>query len=288
MGQLLRKGHIVMSKKVRRKIIFIIILCILVLLAVFMLFPFIWMVLGSLKPKDQLFAVPMKLLPQRWMVSNYSDVFQKIPFARFYANTTFIAVMSTFGQVVTCSLSAYAFSKLRFRGRDVLFMLYLGTMMIPYQVTMIPQYELISKIGLLNKHWSLIVLHWFSPFGVFLLRQFMVSIPDSLVESARIEGAGELKILTHIVLPLSKSALATLVTLKFLDSWNDFTAPMIMLSDRSKYNLQLGLRMFQQEFGVEYTLILAGTTMSLIPIVIIYIFAQKYFIEGIANTGIKG
>lgn len=277
-----------MSTKVRKRILTGVILIILVALALFMLFPFVWMVLGSFKPKDELFAVPMKLLPERWMFSNYRSVFEKIPFAQFYGNTAFIAILSTIGQVVTCSLSAYAFSKLHFKGRDGLFMLYLATMMIPYQVTMIPQYELIRNIGLLNSRWSLIILHWFSPFGVFLMRQFMISLPDSLVESARIEGAGELRILTNIILPLSKSALATLVTLKFLDSWNDFTAPMIMLSDKSKYTLQLGLRMFQQEFGVEYTLILAGTTMSLIPILIIYMFAQNYFIEGIANTGIKG
>ena len=277
-----------MSTKVRKKILTGVILVILVALAMFMLFPFVWMVLGSFKPKDELFAVPMTLLPQRWMFSNYQNVFIKIPFAQFYLNTAFIAILSTIGQVITCSLSAYAFSKLHFKGRDGLFMLYLATMMIPYQVTMIPQYELIRNIGLLNSRWSLIILHWFSPFGVFLMRQFMISLPDSLVESARIEGAGELRILTSIILPLSKSALATLVTLKFLDSWNDFTAPMIMLSDKSKYTLQLGLRMFQQEFGVEDTLILAGTTMSLIPILIIYMFAQNYFIEGIANTGIKG
>lgn len=277
-----------MSTKRMRKFSNALIMLILVALAAFMLFPFIWMVLGSFKPKDELFAVPMTLFPTRWMTSNYVDVFIKIPFARFYANTAYIAIMSTTGQVITCSLSAYAFSKLQFKGRDALFMLYLATMMIPYQVTMIPQYELIRNLGLLNTHWALILLHLFSPFGVFLLRQFMISIPDSLVESARIEGAGELCILTKIVLPLSKSALATLVTLKFLDSWNEFTAPMILLSDKSKYNLQLGLRMFQQEFGVEYTLILAGTTMSLIPILIIYIFAQQYFIEGIASTGLKG
>ncbi len=277
-----------MSVKISQRIAKTVILFILIILALFMLFPFVWMVLGSFKPKDELFAVPMSLLPVRWMPSNYHDVFVKIPFGQFYLNTTFIAIMSTIGQVITCSLSAYAFSKLHFKGRDALFMLYLATMMIPYQVTMIPQYELIRNIGLLNTHWALIILHWFSPFGVFLLRQFMISIPDSLVESARIEGAGEFRILTNIILPLSKSALATLITLKFLDSWNEFTAPMILLSDKSKYNLQLGLRMFQQEFGVEYTLILAGTTLSLIPILLIYIFAQNYFIEGIANTGIKG
>ena len=277
-----------MSNTLRKRVFTPVIILVLVLIAIAMLFPFVWMLLGSFKPKDELFAVPMSLLPTRWMTSNYQDVFTKIPFAKFYVNTAKVAILSTIGQVVTCSLSAYAFSKLHFKGRDLLFMLYLATMMIPYQVTMIPQYELIRTMGLLNTHMSLILLHWFSPFGVFLLRQFMISIPDSLVESARIEGAGEVRILTNIILPLSKSALATLITLKFLDSWNEYTGPMIMLSDKNKYTLQLGLRMFQQEFGVEYTLILAGTTLSLIPILIIYMFAQNYFIEGIASAGIKG
>ena len=276
------------TKGTKNTIIFILVLIILVVLALFMLFPVVWMVLGSFKPKDELFAVPMNLLPVRWKYTNYGDVFRKIPFANYYVNTAKIAVLSTLGQVVTCSLSAYAFSKLHFRGRDALFLLYLGTMMIPYQVTMIPQYELIRNMGLLDTHFGLILLHWFSPFGVFLLRQFMLSIPDSFVEAARIEGANDLRILGSIILPLSTSALATLVTLKFLDSWNDYTAPMIMLSSKMKYTLQLGLRTFQQEFGVEYTLILAGTTMSLIPILIIYIFAQNYFIEGIAAGGVKG
>lgn len=277
-----------MSMKTKKRIFYPLIFIILVLVAITMLFPFVWMVIGSLKPKAELFAVPMKLLPSTWMWKNYLAVFQKIPFFLFYANTAKIAVLSTIGQVVTCSLSAYAFAKLQFKGRDLLFMLYLGTMMIPYQVTMIPQYELMNNFGLLNSHTALILLHCFSPFGVFLLRQFFVSIPDSLIEAARIDGAGDLRILGQIVLPLSKSALATLVTLKFLDSWNEFTGPLIFLNEKTKYTLQIGIRAFQQENGTEYTLILAATTLSLIPIVLIYIFAQKYFIEGIAATGVKG
>ena len=277
-----------MSMKTKKYIFYPLIFVILVLVAITMLFPFVWMVIGSLKPKAELFAVPMKLLPSTWMWKNYLAVFQKIPFFLFYANTAKIAVLSTIGQVVTCSLSAYAFAKLQFKGRDLLFMLYLGTMMIPYQVTMIPQYELMNNFGLLNSHTALILLHCFSPFGVFLLRQFFVSIPDSLIEAARLDGAGDLRILGQIVLPLSKSALATLVTLKFLDSWNEFTGPLIFLNEKTKYTLQIGIRAFQQENGTEYTLILAATTLSLIPIVLIYIFAQKYFIEGIAATGVKG
>ena len=142
----------------------------LFLLLIITLFPFVWMVLGSLTPKAELFAVPMKLIPSTWMWKNYVDVFKKIPFLQFYINTAKVAVLSTAGQVITCALSAYAFAKLQFKGRDFLFILYLGTMMIPYQVTMIPQYELINDLHLLNSHMALILLHWFSPFGVFFFR----------------------------------------------------------------------------------------------------------------------
>ncbi len=277
-----------MSMKMKKYVFYPVIFLILVLIGATMLFPFLWMVIGSLKPKAELFAVPMNLFPSTWMWKNYGDVLKKIPFVTFYVNTAKIAVFSTMGQVITCALSAYAFAKLRFKGRDFLFMLYLATMMIPYQVTMIPQYELMNKLNLLNSHAALIILHCFSPFGVFLLRQFFVSIPDSLIEAARIDGAKDFRILSQIVLPLSKSALATLVTLKFLDSWNEFTGPLIFLNEKEKFTLQVGIRMFQQENGTEYTLIMAATTMSLIPIVLLYVFAQKYFIEGIAAAGVKG
>ena len=277
-----------MSMKMKKYVFYPVIFLILVLIGATMLFPFLWMVIGSLKPKAELFAVPMNLFPSTWMWKNYGDVLKKIPFVTFYVNTANIAVFSTMGQVITCALSAYAFAKLRFKGRDFLFMLYLATMMIPYQVTMIPQYELMNKLNLLNSHAALIILHCFSPFGVFLLRQFFVSIPDSLIEAARIDGAKDFRILSQIVLPLSKSALATLVTLKFLDSWNEFTGPLIFLNEKEKFTLQVGIRMFQQENGTEYTLIMAATTMSLIPIVLLYVFAQKYFIEGIAAAGVKG
>ena len=277
-----------MSMKMKKYVFYPVIFLILVLIGATMLFPFLWMVIGSLKPKAELFAVPINLFPSTWMWKNYGDVLKKIPFVTFYVNTAKIAVFSTMGQVITCALSAYAFAKLRFKGRDFLFMLYLATMMIPYQVTMIPQYELMNKLNLLNSHAALIILHCFSPFGVFLLRQFFVSIPDSLIEAARIDGAKDFRILSQIVLPLSKSALATLVTLKFLDSWNEFTGPLIFLNEKEKFTLQVGIRMFQQENGTEYTLIMAATTMSLIPIVLLYVFAQRYFVEGIAAAGVKG
>ncbi|RZS94058.1 carbohydrate ABC transporter permease [Cuneatibacter caecimuris] len=264
------------------------IIFLLVLVAFIMIMPFIWMVLGSVKMKSELFAVPLKWLPETPVWKNYTDVFEKVPFLQFYWNTAKVAVLATLGQVVTCALSAYAFSKLEFRGRDVLFMFYLATMMIPGQVTMVPQYELMNHLNLLNNHWTLILLRWFSPFGVFLLRQFFISIPDSLVEAARIDGAREVKIFTTVICPLAKPAFATLTTLTFLNAWNEFMGPLIFLNEKSKFTLQMGIRYFQQMFGTEYTLIMASTTMSLIPILLIYMLAQKYFIEGIAASGIKG
>lgn len=276
-----------MAKK-KKRCVSIFILFLLVVVALIMIFPFLWMVLGSIKSKSELFAVPLQWLPEKPIWQNYQQVVTKVPFFQFYFNTAKVAILSTIGQVLTCALSAYAFSKLNFRGRDVLFLFYLATLMIPGHVTMIPQYELLNKIGLMNTHWTLILLRWFSPFGVFLLRQFFISIPDSLVEAARIDGATEGRIFGQIMMPLAKSAVATLVTLTFLNSWNEFMGPLIYLNDKNKYTLQIGIRYFQQMWGTEYTLIMAATTMSLIPIVIIYVFAQKYFIEGIAATGVKG
>lgn len=272
----------------KKKIGLGVIVLILLLVAAVMIFPFLWMVLGSLKLKSELFATPMHLLPETPIWGNYARIFEKVPFLQFYYNTAKVAVLATLGQVLTCALSAYAFSKLQFRGRDTLFLLYLATMMIPYQVTMIPQYELLNNLGLLNTHAALIILRWFSPFGVFLLRQFFITIPDSLIEAARIDGAGESRIFFQFMVPLAKPAFATLITLTFLNAWNEFMGPLIYLNDKSKYTLQIGIRYFQQEFGTDYTLIMGATTLSLIPILIIYIFAQKYFIEGIASSGLKG
>lgn len=265
-----------------------IIIFLLILVAFIMMVPFLWMVLGSVKMKSELFAVPLKWLPEKPVWKNYKDVFEKVPFMLFYWNTAKVAVLATLGQVLTCALSAYAFTKLEFKGRDVLFIFYLATLMIPGQVTMVPQYELMNNLRILNNHWTLILLRWFSPFGVFLLRQFFVSIPDSLVEAARIDGAREVKIFAGVICPLAKPAFATLTTLTFLNAWNEFMGPLIFLNEKSKFTLQMGIRYFQQMYGTEYTLIMASTTMSLIPILIIYMFAQKYFIEGIAAVGIKG
>ncbi|UOQ83506.1 carbohydrate ABC transporter permease [Gracilibacillus salinarum] len=260
----------------------------LILVAMVMVMPFVWMVSGSLKDAATIFQDSMNIIPENPNWDNYPKVWGSVPFAMFYWNTTKVAVLTTLGTVLTSALAAYAFAKLEFPGREKIFFLYIATMMIPDQVTMIPQFVLMRDLGLLNTHTALILVKLFHPFGVFLLRQFFLTIPNELSDSARIDGCSEFRIFWNIILPLSKAALGTLVIFTLLNSWNDFINPLIYLSEQSLFTLQIGIRYFQQLYGADYHLIMAATTLSLIPIVIVYLFAQKYFIEGISTTGLKG
>lgn len=277
----------VRSMKTKRRISHAVLYVVLIAVGITMLIPFLWMIMGSLMSEADILQANWSLSGP-WYFSNYRQVIERIPFFTFYANTAKIAVVSTVIQLLICSLAAYAFARLEFRGRDLIFMLYLSTMMIPSQVTMIPQYVLMGKLKLLNSHTALIILRATSVFGIFMLRQFFLSLPQELSESARIDGCGELRIFTQIIMPLSKAAIATLTVFSFLGAWNDFMTPLIYLTTKSKFTLQIGIRYFQQMYGTEFTLIMAATTMSLIPIVVLYLFCQRYFIAGIATTGIKG
>jgi multiple sugar transport system permease protein len=250
--------------------------------------PFVWMLSGSLKNEATIFQHAMRLIPERPLWSNYGDVWKKVPFGLFYLNTIKVSVLSTAGSLISASLAAYAFAKLKFPGSGKLFLLYLATMMVPGQAVMIPQFTIMKSLHLVNSHWALILLHLFNPYGVFLLRQFFIQLPNDLNESARIDGCSEFGIFLRIVLPLAKPALVTLGVFSLLWSWNDFLQPLIYLSKEKLYTIQMGIRYFQQINGADYPLILAATTMSLAPIVLIYGFAQRFFIEGIAVTGMKG
>ncbi|MDR2044799.1 MAG: carbohydrate ABC transporter permease [Clostridium sp.] len=196
--------------------------------------------------------------------------------------------MITAIQLATCSMGAYAFSKLRFPGRDQLFLGYLATMMVPWHAIMIPQFMVVRNLGLYNTHLALILLKAFSAFGVFVLRQNMISIPDSLHEAAKMDGCGPVKTYLHIMIPLCKAGLATITILTFNDVWNDYMAPMIYLETGRLWTIQLGLATFQKEFSADYGAIMAGTVCSMIPIVLVYAAAQKYIIEGVAYSGVKG
>ncbi len=260
----------------------------LLLGAAVMLLPFIWMLSASLKPGIEVFSFPIQWIPERIRWQNYVDIWQKIDFVTYYKNTLWLTLVVTFNSLLTSSLAAYAFAKINFPERKTLFLVYVMTMAVPFQVIMIPQFIIMKNLGLSDSLWALVLLQSFSPFGVFLLRQFFLSIPDELSECARIDGLSELGIFTRIIIPLSKPALSTLGIFQFKFVWNDFLGPLIYLtSDRNK-TIQLGIRKFYTQYGVEYGLIMAASVCALLPVIVMYVAFQRYFIQGIATTGLKG
>ena len=269
---------------IRRGILFVVLLA----LGFTMVVPFLWMLSSSFKNNNEIFLYPIRWIPETFRFSNYEDVWTEIPFLRYFLNTFVYAVVVTAGQLFTCSLAAYSFAKLHYPGRDKLFLAYLATMMVPWHAIMIPQFIVNKTLGLYNTPWALILMNLFSAFGVFLLRQFMMSIPDELSEAARIDGCNEFTNYSRIILPLCKPGLATLTVFTFNFMWNDYMAPMIYLDDDKIKTIQLGLASFRTLYKTEYGLIMAGTVCSLIPMVALYVTAQKYLIEGIAFSGLKG
>ena len=261
---------------------------ILMIIGLTMLVPFFWTLSSSFKYDREIFEYPIKWIPEVFRWSNYQEVWTRVNFLTYYLNTIKLSIIVTVGQVVTCSLAAYSFSKMDYPGRDKIFLCYLATMMVPWHAIMIPQFIIIKNMGFYDSHWSIILMNLFSAFGVFLLRQFMLGIPMELSEAARIDGCGELKIYSQIIMPMCKPGLATLVVFTFNFMWNDYMGPMIYLNTDKLKTIQIGLAAFRTEYGAEYGLIMAGTVCSLLPMVLIYCVAQKYLIEGIAFSGLKG
>jgi multiple sugar transport system permease protein len=256
--------------------------------AALMLLPFVWMLSASFKLDKDIFEFPIRWVPKPFKLVNYVDVWTKISFPLYFANTLKLAGAITLGQIVTCSLAAYSFSRLRYRGRDKLFFVYIATLMIPWQAIMIPQFMIINRLGLYQTHWAIILLQIFSPFGVFLLRQFMLGIPMELSQAAKIDGCSEFAIYARIIMPLSKPALATLFIFTFNFVWNDYLGPLIYLDADRLRTIQVGLSAFRTTYGASYGPIMAGTVCALLPVVLVYACAQKYVIEGIAFSGLKG
>lgn len=261
---------------------------ILMIIGLTMLVPFFWTLSSSFKYNREIFEYPIKWIPEVFRWSNYQEVWTRVNFLTYYLNTIKLSIIVTVGQVVTCSLAAYSFAKMDYPGRDKIFLCYLATMMVPWHAIMIPQFIIIKNMGFYDSHWSIILMNLFSAFGVFLLRQFMLGIPMELSEAARIDGCGELKIYSQIIMPMCKPGLATLVVFTFNFMWNDYMGPMIYLNTDKLKTIQIGLAAFRTEYGAEYGLIMAGTVCSLLPMVLIYCVAQKYLIEGIAFSGLKG
>jgi len=262
---------------------------VLVLAAVALLMPFFWMVMSSLKSANEVFSVPVKWFPETFVWSNYVEIWTQSDMLTWIRNTLVLAVVVTFLQVLTGSFAAYGFAKMRFPGRDVLFLVYIGTIAVPWQSYMIPQFILLSNLKVSNTLWAIILIQAFGAFGVFLMKQYYETIPEELSEAARLDGLSEYAIWPRIMLPLSIPALASLTLLTFVNTWNDYLGPLIYLRNPDLWTIQLGLKGFVSNlFDTNYALLFAGLTISVVPIAIIFLLGQKYFVEGIATSGLKG
>ncbi len=263
-------------------------------LSLLFMFPFFWTVSSSLKAIDELFVFPPQLLPKSPQWNNYARVLEAQPFLRWAWNSLFVVVLSTAGTVIAASLVAYSFARFRYRGREFIFILTLGTMMLPAQVTLIPQYVMFNKMGWINTLYPLWLPHWFGggAFAIFLLRQFFMSLPRELDEAALIDGASYFRIFWRILLPLCKPVLATVAVISFIASWNDFLGPLIYIQLPEKFTLSIGLNYFKQlaETGGEPTqhLLMAASVMMILPVIALFFFTQRYFVQGIQLSGIKG
>ena len=261
---------------------------VLIIGAIFMVVPFLWMLLTSLMTTAQAFAVPPSFIPNPFMWSNYPQSFNALPFNLAYMNSAIVAVSVTVVQLITCAMAAYAFARIQFPGREIIFFVFLATMMIPFQLTIIPIFLTMKQIGLLDTLLSLILPPaLFSAFGVFLLRQFILGLPLELEEAAIVDGANRWTIFWQVILPLLRAPLAALGIFTFISQWNDFFRPLIMLNTPSNFTVPLMLSQFRGQYATEWTLVMAGSVIAVLPLLVVYIIAQRHIIRGIAMTGLK-
>jgi ABC-type glycerol-3-phosphate transport system permease component len=260
-----------------------------ILVALLFLLPLFWMISSSLKPNYQVLEFPPRWIPNPITWSNYPEALTYVPFGRYSLNTLFIALMVIIGHVVSCTVVAYAFARLRAPGKNLLFLVLLATMMLPYPVTMIPIYVGFKTLGWVNTFLPLIVPAFFgSPFYIFLMRQFFLTLPPELEDAARVDGANVLQILWYVILPISRPALATVAIFTFQAVWNDFLPPLIYLHEQSKYTVSLGLNFFRSSYDVRWAYLMAASLVTMLPVVIVFFLAQRQFIKGITVTGLKG
>ncbi len=263
----------------------------LVLLAggVWMLLPLVWMLSASLMPLSEVIKVPpVWFAPDKYSLANYIEVWGRIGFARFFFNSVFVAVTITLAQLLTSSMAGFAFARYEFPGRTVIFILILSTMMIPFQVIMIPLFIMMARLGMVNTYWGLIVPAIVTPFGLFMMRQFMLSVPKALLEAARIDGASEPYIFSRIMLPLCKPAIAALAIFAFLGSWDNFLWPLIIINSKELWTLPIAMSRFTEQYISQTHLQMAGASIMFLPVLIVFLLMQRNFIEGIAMTGLKG
>lgn len=277
-----------MRNKKREQIIKTVLSIILIGVGILNIFPFLFMLSASVKPLNEIFTYPISLIPKTFMWKNYTQLFSsQYSFVQWYWNTGVMVTITICIKVFVVTIAAYAFARLEFKGRDVVFLILLSAMMVPPEAMIIPKYILFKFLGITNTMWSLILPSVFDVFFVFLMRQFFMEIPKSLSEAAIIDGCGHFRIYLKIVMPLSKAAVFTMILFTFIWGWNDYMGPYIFITDTSKQMLSVGIKMFQISNAVNYSLQMAATTLVLIPIILLFIFCQKYFIEGIATTGVK-
>lgn len=277
-----------MKKKIKPSRIFVYLF--LMLGSLVCLFPFYWMIRSSFMDIGQIFVMPPMLFPDPVVTTNYRDALDVMPYFRYLLNTLIVVISNVGGSILSASLCAFSFSRLRWTGRDKVFMVILTSLMMPGIVTMIPTFVMWSKIGLTNSLVPLCVPIWFggSVYNVFLFRQFFMGIPRELDEAAYVDGASFFRVYWKIILPLSKSAMVVVGIFAFLNSWNDFMGPLIYLNEESKYTLSLGLQLFQGSYSAQWQLLMAASILVLLPAMIVFFFGQKHILEGIATTGIKG
>ena len=276
--------------KRNREIVKIIKTLIIALIAVAFVLPFAWMVTSSLKQTREVFSPNWQWLPEKFQWSNYAAVWTdpEVSMLQAFGNTGFITIVSTVTQLAISSLAAYAFAKIRFKGKGVVFGMFLCTMMMPTEVTIVPRFMLFKTVGLYNNLWAVILPHFFNASSIFMLRQFYMGLPDDLMEAAKMDGAGHLRIFLQIMMPLTKAALMSLVILSFISSWNEYLAPLIFLSDEAKFTVSQIIRWYMQEESDPYELVMVASTIALIPVLVVFVTCQKYFVEGIASSGVKG
>jgi alpha-1,4-digalacturonate transport system permease protein len=260
---------------------------VLVVGALVVAFPLYWMFATAVRPKKEIFSGGFDLVPSTLVWSNFSDAWNKLPWDQFYINSIAIAAIAVPITVFINLLAGYTFAKYKFPGRDILFLLMISTLMIPIQVIMVPEFLIVAKLGWVNTWWGVLVPRAAEAFGLFMVRQFMVSIPDELIEAARLDGAGEFTIFRRVVLPLSWPVIAVLSIFTFMWRWNDFAWPLVVLQEQSAYTVPLGLSLMQGQYFTDWTGLMSMSLLSIIPMMLVFIFFQRYFIQGIASTGLK-
>ena len=252
------------------------------------LLPIFWMITGGFKTRAEIVKIPMVIFPEKLSFNNFVEVFKHAPFGIYYLNSIIITVMSTISIIITSTAAGYSLSKFNFKGKNLIFLLFISSMMVPFHIRMIPLYNMTLDLNLMNKLWGVIYIALMDSFGVFLMRQFIMDIPNAYIESGRIEGAHEIKILTHIIIPMCKPALSALAILMFIWNWEWYLWPVIILTSSEKYTLPIGLATFSGRYLTQYNLQMAAATLVTLPVVILFLVFQRQFVEGVVFTGIKG